>query len=94
MWSDLRKFNKCKYLFTVCAVNLCRFGTMGAGYIHDRRDSFKSNYLDEASLGITLKQALHLAKRVVEADVCPIKREISDEIKGKVDEYLFKKEKK
>ena len=78
----------------VPAVNLCRFGTMGAGYIHDRRDNFKSNYLDEKSLDITLRQALHLAKRVVEADVCPIKREICDEIKGKVDEYLFKKEKK
>ena len=78
----------------VPAVNLCHFGTMGAGYIHDRRDSFKSNYLDEKALDITLRQALHLARRVDSAEVFPIKREISDEIKNKVDEYLFKKEKK
>ncbi|MBR5232109.1 MAG: M28 family peptidase [Clostridia bacterium] len=75
----------------VPAVNLCRFGTMGAGYIHDRRDHLKSNYLDEKSLDITLRQALHLAKRVDGAAVFPIKREISEEIRGKVDEYLFKK---
>ena len=78
----------------VPAVNLCRFGTMGAGYIHDRRDNLKSNYLDEKALDITLRQALHLAKRVDGAEVFPIERKISDEIRGKVDEYLFKKEKK
>ena len=75
----------------VPAVNLCRFGPMGAGYIHDRRDNLKSNYLDEKALDITLQQALHLTKRVDSAEVFPIERKISDEIKGKVDEYLFKK---
>lgn len=75
----------------VPAVNLCRFGVPGAGYIHDRRDNLKSNYIDEKSLGITLSQALHLSKRVDAADLFPIKREICDEIRGKVDEYLFKK---
>ena len=78
----------------VPAINLCRFGAPGADYIHDRRDSLKSGYIDEKSLGITLQQALYLAKRVANAAVFPIPREISDEIKDKVDVYLFRKEKK
>ena len=78
----------------VPAVNLCRFGTAGAGYIHDRRDNFKSNYLDEKSLNITLQQALHLAQRVDGAVSFPIEKMIAQEIKDKVDEYLFKKEPK
>lgn len=78
----------------VPAVNLCRFGAPGANYIHDRRDNLKSGYIDEKSLGITLRQALVLTERAANAAACPIKREISDEIKKKVDEYLFKAEKK
>ena len=76
----------------VPAINLCRFGAPGANFIHDRRDNLKSGYLDEKSLGITLTQALHLAKRTINAAVFPIERKISDEIKEKVDKYLFKKD--
>jgi len=76
----------------VPAINLCRFGAPGANFIHDRRDNLKSGYLDENALGITLKQALYLAKRTVNAEVFPIERKISDEIKEKVDKYLFKKD--
>lgn len=75
-------------------MNLCRFGAPGANYIHDRRDSLKSGYLDEHALDITLQQALFLACRVVNAEIFPIAREISDEIRQKVDEYLFRKEPK
>ena len=78
----------------VPAVNLCRFGPAGAGYIHDRRDNLKSNYLDEKALNITLQQALYLAQRVDNAASFPIERKIAGEIKDKVDEYLFKKEPK
>lgn len=74
----------------VPAINLCRFGAPGANYIHDRRDNLKSNYIDEKSLDITLQQALTLAKRVVNAKAFPIERKVSDEIRTKVDEYLFK----
>ena len=72
-------------------MNLCRFGAPGANFIHDRRDSLKSRYIDERSLGITLRQALHLADRVANAAVCPIERKVSKEIREKVDKYLFKK---
>lgn len=74
-------------------INLCRFGVPGAGYIHDRRDNLKSGYLDEKALDITLQQALMLSKHVVNAKVFPIEKKISDEIKTKVNEYLFKEKK-
>ena len=73
------------------AVNFIRFGAPGAGFIHDRRDNLKNNFMSEKALDITLQQTLAFSKRVVNAKSFPIKREISDEIKGKVDEYLFKK---
>lgn len=76
------------------AINLCRFGVQGANYIHDRRDNLKSHYIDEKSLDITLQQALCLSTRMVNAVVFPIERKISDEIRKKVDEYLFKTPKK
>ncbi len=75
----------------VPAVNLLRFGTMGAGYIHDRRDNLKSNYISADALDITLQQALMFARRVDGAELFPIERKVSDEIVKKVDEYLFKK---
>ncbi|MDD6143390.1 MAG: M28 family peptidase [bacterium] len=77
----------------VPAINLCRFGAPGANYIHDRRDNLKSAYIDERSLDITLQQALYLSRRVVSAASFPIDRVISDEIREKVDEYLFKEKK-
>ena len=77
----------------VPAINLCRFGAPGANYIHDRRDNLASGYIDEHSLDITLRQALYLTQRVANAAFFPIERKISDEIRDKVDEYLFKKKK-
>lgn len=78
----------------VPAVNLCRFGAPGANYIHDRRDHLKSAYIDEKSLDITLQQALYLVKRLDSAAAFPIEKKISEDIKKKVDEYLFKKPEK
>lgn len=75
----------------VPAVNFCRFGAPGANYIHDRRDHLKSGYIDEKSLDITLRQALYFAQRAVNARTFPIAREVSQDIRNKVDEYLFRK---
>ena len=75
-------------------MNLCRFGAEGANYIHDRRDNLRSGYLDEKALDITLQQALYLAQRVDGAAAFPIERKIADEIRTKVDDYLFKKKDK
>ena len=78
----------------VPAINLCRFGTAGANYIHDRRDNLRSGYISADALDVTLQQALMLTTRVANAKVFPIERKISDEIVKKVDEYLFKKPEK
>ena len=72
------------------AVNFCRFGGPGANYIHDRCDSLKSNYIDEHALDITLQQIFAFSCRVANAAFFPIERTVCDDIKKKVDEYLFK----
>ena len=76
----------------VPAVNICRFGAPGADFIHDRRDSLKSGYIDSHALDITLRHTLYLAKHVVNRKRFPIAREIGDEMKDKIDKYLFRKE--
>ena len=75
----------------VPSVNMCRGGAPGADFIHDRRDNLKSRYIDEKALDITLQQALYLSKRLINAEVFPIERKISDDMRDKLDEYLFKK---
>lgn len=77
----------------VPAINLARFGADGADYMHNRHDSLRSGYLDEHALDITLQQGFALATRLANAASFPIKREITPEIRKKVDEYLFKAKK-
>ena len=77
----------------VPAINLARFGANGADYMHNRHDSLKSGYLDEHALDITLQQGFVLLERLANAASFPIKREITPEIRQKVDEYLFKAKK-
>lgn len=74
----------------VPSVNFCRFGAQGASFIHDRRDNLKTGYIDEKSLNITLQQVLDFSRRLDKAVVFPMTREIADEVKTKVDDYLFK----
>ena len=74
----------------VPSVNFFRAGAEGAAFIHDRKDNLKNNFIDEKALNITLQQVLGFAKRIDGAAVFPIKREISDDVKAKVDKYLFK----
>lgn len=61
--------------------------------MHNRHDSLKSGYLDEHALDITLQQGFVLLERLANAASFPIKREITPEIRQKVDEYLFKAKK-
>ena len=78
----------------VPAINLCRFGAPGANHIHDRNDNLKSAYIDEKSLDITLQQALYMVKRIDASVAFPVEKKISEDIRKKVDEYLFKKPEK
>ena len=76
------------------SINLARGGAPGAGFMHDRRDNLKSGFIDEKALDSTLQIAVYLAKKLVGAEVFPIERKISDEMRGKLDEYLGKKKTK
>ena len=71
--------------------NFCRFGALGAAYIHDRRDDLALGYMSADALRKTLRVVLEFSKRVINAPVFPIERKISDEMKNKVDKYLFRK---
>ena len=73
------------------SVTFARAGAPGAGYIHDRRDNLRSKYIDEKALDITLQHSLYMSKRLVNSAIFPIERKISDEMRTKIDEYLFKK---
>lgn len=75
----------------VPAINFCRFGALGAAYIHDRRDDLTLGYMSADALRKTLRVVLEFSKRVINAPVFPIERKISDEMKNKVDKYLFRK---
>ena len=75
----------------VPAINFCRFGAPGTAFIHERRDDPALGYMSAEALGKTLDIVLEFSKRVVNAPVFPIERKISDEMKDKVDKYLFRK---
>ena len=75
----------------VPAVNFCRFASQGTGYMHDRRDDPALAFLSAKALGITLDNVLAFSKRVINAPVFPIAREISSSMKDSVDKYLFRK---
>ena len=47
--------------------------------------------MNAEALGKTLDIVMEFSKRVINAPVFPIERKISDEIKDKVDKYLFRK---
>lgn len=75
----------------VPAVNFTRECARGTGFIHDRRDDLANGFLSAAALEKTIAETLEFSKRVVNAEVFPIERKISDTIKEKTDKYLFKK---
>ena len=75
----------------VPGVNLLRGGAPGAAFIHDRRDNLKNGFMSAEGLESTAKVALEIVKRAANAGVMPVKREIPDDIKEKVDKYLFRK---
>lgn len=75
----------------VPAINFAREGVPGGAFIHDRRDNLANGFMSADALAITADIVLEFAKRVVDAGVFPIERKISDSIRQKVDEYLFKK---
>ncbi len=75
----------------VPGINLLRAGAPGAAFIHDRRDNLKNGFLSAEGLESTARVALEIVRRVANAGNMPVKREIPDDIREKVDKYLFRK---
>ena len=73
------------------AINLMRFGKPGAAHIHDRYDTM--SFISKESLEKTYSFIEYLSNKLVNANTFPVKREIPENIKKKIDEYLFKNEK-
>lgn len=72
------------------AVNLMRFGPRGAAHIHDRYDTM--SFISEESLKHTYTFLEYLSNKLINSYVFPVKRTIPENIKKKIDEYLFKNE--
>ena len=74
----------------VPSTSFIRFGTQGAGYIHDRNDII--NWLYPKALERTTKFVQDYAEEMINADVFPFAKVVPPEMVEKVDNYLFKKE--
>ena len=73
------------------AINLMRFGRFGAAHIHDRHDTM--SFISKESLEKSYLFLEYISNKLINSNVFPVKREIPDNIKKKIDEYLFKNEK-
>jgi len=75
----------------VPGINFCRNGAGGASYIHDRRDHLDNDFMSAEGLQSTCDVVQTFSTRVINAPVFPIEKKLDDEIRDKVDKYLFKK---
>lgn len=73
------------------AINLMRFGRPGTAHIHDRHDTM--SFISKESLEHTYKFIEYISNKLINANIFPVERKIPDNIKNKIDEYLFKNEK-
>ena len=74
----------------VPSTSFIRFGTQGAGYIHDRNDII--DWLYPKALERTTKFVQDYAEEMINAEVFPFAKVVPPEMTEKVDNYLFKKE--
>ena len=74
----------------VPSTSFIRFGTQGAGYIHDRNDII--DWLYPKALERTTKFVQDYAEEMINAEVFPVAKVVPPEMVEKVDNYLFKKE--
>ena len=72
-------------------INVTRFGVPGTAYIHNRYDVIK--YLDYKNLEKTGNYQIKLVEKIDKAVNSPFEYKVSDDVKAKVDKYLFKDKK-
>ncbi|MFA7672994.1 MAG: M28 family metallopeptidase [Clostridia bacterium] len=73
----------------VPAVNFVRYGTPGAASCHNRNDVLST--LSAKSLEYTTTFIVEFSRRIVNAYIFPVAREIPEDIVKKIDKYLMKK---
>ena len=72
------------------AINFSRDGAEGGAFIHCRNDVI--DYLSPQALADTASYVLDYADTLVNAVVFPVEREIPEDIRKEIDQYLSKKE--
>lgn len=73
----------------VPAINFARFAAPGAGFGHDRRDVM--DFLSADALSKTLTVTFTFVNKVANAPVFPLDRNVSADMKDKIDVYLKRK---
>ena len=73
----------------VPCLNINRAAAHGAGVMHSRLDTV--SFLSARGVANILYPALDIMKRLDGASVFPIKREVPQEVRDKVDRYLYRK---
>ncbi len=71
------------------SISVTRFGTSGTAYIHNHHDIIK--YLDYKNLEKTGNYLIQLVNKIDKSQFMPFSLNVCDQIKEKVDKYLFKK---
>ena len=73
----------------VPCLNINRAAAHGAGVMHSRRDTV--SFLSAQGIANILYPALDIVKRLANAAVFPIRREVPQEVRDMVDKYLYRK---
>lgn len=71
------------------AINFMRFGSGESAHIHNRYDT--THFISSASLENTYSFVKLFSDRIQQYKIFPVDKEIPNDIKEKVDKYLFKK---
>lgn len=81
--SDGMPFSK----YEIPSVNLARFGGQASANIHTKKDHVR--YITRRGLDTTVDAAIYLIKKIANAKIFPVKREIDSSLKEKIEKYLW-----
>ena len=70
----------------VPAISFCRFGELGAAFIHNRHD--KIDYLSAKSLSRTTEYIIYLSEKLINSEIFPVPRKIPENMIKKIDKYF------
>lgn len=74
-------------VYEIPSVNIARWGGKGSFFIHTPGDNPK--YIGKPGLENTVKSAINLLNKVLNAKIYPIKKEIDDSLRDKIEKYLW-----